>query len=98
MSDGSCDPNKKSGMDKKQKTARKPAPIDLQDAFLLTAIEANLAVSVYLVNGIHMAGQLLSMDKYSILLSNRRNAGAPQMILKGAISTISPEQPARRAD
>ena len=63
-------------MDKKQKTARKPAPIDLQDAFLLTAIEANLAVSVYLVNGIHMAGQLLSMDKYSILLSNRRNAGA----------------------
>ena len=85
-------------MDKKQKTAPKAAPIDLQDAFLLTAIEANLAVSVYLVNGIHMAGQLLSMDKYSILLSNRRNAGAPQMILKGAISTIGPEQGARRAD
>ena len=85
-------------MDKKQKTAPKAAPIDLQDAFLLNAIKTDRAVSVYLVNGIHMAGHLLSMDKYSVLLSNRRNAGAPQMILKGAISTISPEQAARRAD
>ena len=45
-----------------------------------------MAVSIYLVNGIKLQGQVDSFDQYVILLKNT----VTQMVYKHAISTIVP--------
>ena len=45
-----------------------------------------LSVSIYLVNGIKLQGQVDSFDQYVIILKNTVN----QMVYKHAISTIVP--------
>jgi host factor-I protein len=45
-------------------------------------------VSIYLVNGIKLQGQIDSFDQFVILLKNTVN----QMVYKHAISTIVPER------
>jgi host factor-I protein len=45
-----------------------------------------VAVSIYLVNGIKLQGQVDSFDQYVILLKNT----VTQMVYKHAISTIVP--------
>ena len=44
-------------------------------------------VSIYLVNGIKLQGQVESFDQYVVLL---RNTAVTQMVYKHAISTIVP--------
>jgi host factor-I protein len=61
--------------------------ISLQDAFLNLLHTDNVPVSMYLVNGIKLQGQIESFDAYVILL---RNAVTLQMVYKHAISTIVP--------
>ncbi|MDP3140798.1 MAG: RNA chaperone Hfq, partial [Methylotenera sp.] len=46
----------------------------------------HVAVSIYLVNGIKLQGQVDSFDQYVILLKNT----VTQMVYKHAISTIVP--------
>jgi host factor-I protein len=46
----------------------------------------NVPVSIYLVNGIKLQGQIDSFDQFVILLKNSVN----QMVYKHAISTIVP--------
>jgi host factor-I protein len=59
----------------------------LQDPFLNALRRENTAVSIYLVNGIKLQGQIDSFDQFVILLKN----SVSQMVYKHAISTIVPE-------
>jgi host factor-I protein len=60
----------------------------LQDPFLNALRKENVSVSIYLVNGIKLQGQIDSFDQFVILLKNTVN----QMVYKHAISTIVPER------
>jgi len=58
----------------------------LQDPFLNVLRKEHVQVSIYLVNGIKLQGQVDSFDQYVILLKNT----VVQMVYKHAISTIVP--------
>lgn len=58
----------------------------LQDPFLNALRRENVPVSIYLINGIKLQGQIDSFDQFVILLKNSVN----QMVYKHAISTIVP--------
>ena len=61
----------------------------LQDPFLNVLRKEHVPVSIYLVNGIKLQGQIESFDQYVILLRNT----VTQMVYKHAISTIVPGRP-----
>jgi host factor-I protein len=50
-------------------------------------------VSIYLVNGIKLQGQIESFDQYVVLLRNT----VTQMVYKHAISTVVPARPVNLA-
>ncbi|HDY85711.1 hypothetical protein LCGC14_0565970 [marine sediment metagenome] len=58
----------------------------LQDPFLNALRRENVPVSIFLINGIKLQGQIDSFDQFVILLKNSVN----QMVYKHAISTIVP--------
>jgi host factor-I protein len=58
----------------------------LQDPFLNSLRKEKVPVSIYLVNGIKLQGQIDSFDQFVILLKNT----VSQMVYKHAISTIVP--------
>lgn len=58
----------------------------LQDPFLNALRKERIPVSIYLVNGIKLQGQVESFDQFVILLKN----SVSQMVYKHAISTIVP--------
>ncbi|HUS10103.1 MAG TPA: RNA chaperone Hfq [Pyrinomonadaceae bacterium] len=64
----------------------KPAPQNIQDAFLNTVRREKTTVMIYLVNGAKLIGRIRSFDKFSILLESGPH---DQLIFKHAISTIS---------
>lgn len=57
-----------------------------QDPFLNSLRKEHIPVSIYLVNGIKLQGQIESFDQYVILLRNT----VTQMVYKHAISTVVP--------
>ena len=59
----------------------------LQDPFLNALRKEHVPVSMYLVNGIKLQGQVESFDQYVVLL---RNTSVTQMVYKHAISTVVP--------
>jgi host factor-I protein len=61
----------------------------LQDPFLNILRKERISVSIYLVNGIKLQGQIESFDQYVILLKNT----VTQMVYKHAVSTIVPSRP-----
>ena len=58
----------------------------LQDPFLNALRKERIPVSIYLVNGIKLQGQVESFDQFVVLLRNT----VSQMVYKHAISTIVP--------
>jgi host factor-I protein len=60
----------------------------LQDPFLNILRKERVPVSIYLVNGIKLQGQVESFDQFVVLLKN----SVSQMIYKHAISTIVPSK------
>jgi len=60
----------------------------LQDPFLNALRKERVPVSIYLVNGIKLQGQIESFDQFVILLKN----SVSQMVYKHAISTIVPSR------
>jgi host factor-I protein len=76
--------------------AAAPAPLEpsmsnnkgqqLQDPFLNALRKEHIPVSIYLVNGIKLQGQVESFDQYVVLLRNT----VTQMVYKHAISTVVP--------
>ncbi|MDH3644922.1 MAG: RNA chaperone Hfq [Gammaproteobacteria bacterium] len=63
----------------------------LQDPFLNTLRKEKVPVSIYLVNGIKLQGQIDSFDQFVVLLKNSVN----QMVYKHAISTVVPARNVR---
>jgi host factor-I protein len=63
----------------------------LQDPFLNQLRKERVPVSIYLVNGIKLQGQIDSFDQFVVLLRNTVN----QMVYKPAISTIVPARNVR---
>ena len=63
----------------------------LQDPFLNILRREKIPVSIFLVNGIKLQGQIESFDQFVVLLRNSVN----QMIYKHAISTIVPARSIR---
>ena len=61
----------------------------LQDPFLNILRKEKVPVSIYLVNGIKLQGQVDSFDQFVVLLKNSVN----QMVYKHAISTVMPSVP-----
>ena len=58
----------------------------LQDPFLNILRKDRIPVSIYLVNGIKLQGQIESFDQYVVLLRNT----VTQMVYKHAIRTVVP--------
>ena len=65
----------------------------LQDPFLNTLRKEKVPVSIYLVNGIKLQGQIESFDQFVVLLKN----SVSQMVYKHAISTVVPARNVRLA-
>lgn len=65
----------------------------LQEPFLNALRRERVPVSVYLVNGIKLQGQIESFDQFVVLLKN----AVSQMIYKHAISTVVPSRNVRLA-
>ncbi len=63
----------------------------LQEPFLNALRKEKVPVSIYLVNGIKLQGQVESFDQFVILLRN----SISQMVYKHAISTIVPSRNVR---
>jgi host factor-I protein len=64
---------------------------NLQDPFLNALRKERVPVSIYLVNGIKLQGQVESFDQFVVLLKN----AVSQMVYKHAISTIVPSRNVR---
>jgi len=60
----------------------------LQDPFLNTLRKERVPVSIFLVNGIKLQGQIESFDQFVVLLKN----SVSQMVYKHAISTVVPSR------
>ncbi len=60
----------------------------LQDPFLNALRKEHVPVSIYLVNGIKLQGQVDAFDQYVVLLKN----AVTQMVYKHAISTVVPSR------
>ena len=58
----------------------------LQDPFLNGLRKERIPVSIFLVNGIKLQGQVESFDQFVVLLKN----SVSQLVYKHAISTIVP--------
>ena len=65
----------------------------LQEPFLNTLRKERVPVSIYLVNGIKLQGQIESFDQFVVLLKNT----VSQMVYKYAISTIVPARAVKMA-
>ena len=63
----------------------------LQDPFLNALRRERIPVSIYLVNGIKLQGQIESFDQFVVLLKNT----VSQMVYKHPISTVVPARSVR---
>jgi host factor-I protein len=70
-----------------------PKGQSLQEPFLNALRKERVPVSIYLVNGIKLQGQVESFDQFAVLL---RNTVSP-MVYKHAISTVVPARPVKWA-
>ena len=59
----------------------------LQNEFLNALRKERVTVSVFLVNGIRLAGLIQSFDQYSIRLQGT----TPQLVLKRVVATVVPD-------
>ena len=59
---------------------------NLQDPYLNVLRKERVPVSIFLVNGIKLQGQIESFDQFVVLLRNT----VSQMVYKHAISTVVP--------
>ncbi|MCW3797494.1 RNA chaperone Hfq [Sphingomonas sp. BN140010] len=62
----------------------------LQDRFLAAATRAGETMTVFLVNGVMLQGEVVAFNRFSMLLGRGRQV---QLVYKHAISTIQPHGP-----
>ena len=68
-----------------------PKGQSLQEPFLNALRKEKIPVSIFLVSGIKLQGQIESFDQFVIVLRDSVN----QMIYKSAISTVVPARPVK---
>lgn len=66
----------------------------LQDPFLNALRREKVSVSIYLINGIKLQGQIEAFDQFAVLLRNT----VSQMVYKHAISTVVPSRSVKYGD
>lgn len=64
--------------------------LSLQDHFLNSVRRSKLPVTIFLVKGVKLQGQITWFDAFSLLL---RREGTSQLVYKHSISTIMPAEP-----
>jgi host factor-I protein len=62
----------------------------LQDKFLAAATQEQMPMTVFLVNGVMLEGEVLAFNRFSMLLGRR---GQLQLVYKHAVSTMQPSRP-----
>lgn len=62
-------------------------PINIQDTFLNQLRKNNIFVTIFLLNGFQLKGQIKSYDNFTVLIESD---GKQQLIYKHAISTFVP--------
>ena len=65
-------------------------PNNLQDTFLNAVRKAKMPVTMVLVNGVKLQGNISWFDNFCVLL---RRDGQSQLVYKHAISTVMPSGP-----
>ena len=68
---------------------------NLQDTFLNAVRKAKSPVTVFLVNGVKLQGNITWFDNFCVLL---RRDNQSQLVYKHAISTVMPSQPIQLFD
>ena len=63
---------------------------NLQDMFLNSLRRSKTPVTMFLVNGVMLQGQIAAFDLFCMLLQRE---GMSQLVYKHAISTVQPEHP-----
>jgi host factor-I protein len=70
-------------------------PQNLQDTFLNAVRKSKISVTIYLVNGVKLQGNITWFDNFCVLL---RRDGQVQLVYKHAISTVMPMGPVQLQD
>jgi host factor-I protein len=70
-------------------------PNNLQDTFLNAVRKAKVPVTMFLVNGVKLQGNISWFDNFCVLL---RRDGQSQLVYKHAISTVMPTGPVQLFD
>jgi host factor-I protein len=68
----------------------KKKPTLLQEVFLSAVRRAEEPVTMFLVNGVMLQGEIVAFDLFCMLLQRE---GMSQLVYKHAISTVQPEHP-----
>ena len=64
--------------------------INLQDTILNQVRKENIMVTIHLVNGFQLKGNVRGFDNFTVILDSM---GKQQMVYKHAISTVTPARP-----
>ncbi|WP_240375392.1 RNA chaperone Hfq [Bacillus piscicola] len=64
-------------------------PINIQDQFLNTLRKEKTPVTVFLLNGFQLRGQVKAFDNFTVVLDSD---GKQQLVYKHAISTFAPQR------
>src|SRR3546814_15387102 len=67
----------------------------LQDVFLNAVRRSNESVTMFLVNGVMLQGDIIAFDLFCMLLERERQV---QLVYKHAISTVQPNGPINLTD
>jgi host factor-I protein len=67
----------------------------LQDVFLNTILRDHVPVTMFLVNGVMLQGEVAAFDLFCLLL---KRDGITQLVYKHAISTVQPAHPLNLAE
>jgi host factor-I protein len=68
---------------------------NLQDTFLNAVRKSKAAVTIFLINGVKLQGNITWFDNFCVLL---RRDGQSQLVYKHAISTVMPATPVQLFD
>jgi len=64
-------------------------PINIQDQFLNQLRKDSVPVTVFLLNGVQLRGNVKGFDNFTVLFESE---GKQQLVFKHAISTFSPQR------
>ncbi len=68
---------------------------NIQDVFLNTCRKNNVAVTIFLVNGVKLQGTISAYDNFCVTLRRDKHE---QLVYKHAISTVMPATPVQLYD